>query len=78
MDAVYRKLEDVFSDVFEEDIELTPGLTAEDVEGWDSLAHIRLMLSVERAFKVKFSTLEINGLRNVGDLVTLIEKHRSL
>jgi len=43
------------------------------VDGWDSLAHIRLMLTVERTFKVKFSTPEIGKLANVGGLVALIE-----
>jgi acyl carrier protein len=43
------------------------------VDGWDSLTHIRLMLTVEKAFKIKFSTSEIGQLENVGDLVALIE-----
>lgn len=71
---IYAKLTPVFQDVFdEESLELRPDLTARDVDGWDSLTHIRLMLSVERAFKVKFSTSEIGKLANVGDLVTLLE-----
>jgi acyl carrier protein len=53
---------------------VTPALTAKDVDGWDSLAHIRLMLTVERAFKVKFSTPEIGKLENVGGLVALIQE----
>jgi acyl carrier protein len=42
------------------------------VDGWDSLAHIRLILTVEKAFKIKLSTSEIGKLENVGDLVALI------
>jgi acyl carrier protein len=61
----------VFDD---EAIKLTPTLTAQDVDGWDSLTHIRLMLSVEKAFKIKFSTSEIGSLKNVQDLVELIKK----
>lgn len=53
-------------------ITATPGLPAKDVDGWDSLTHIRLMLTVEKAFKVKFSNSEIGKLETVGDLVTLI------
>ena len=44
-----------------------------DVDGWDSLTHIRLILTVEKAFKVKFSTSEIGKMQTVGDLVTLIK-----
>jgi acyl carrier protein len=72
---IYRRLEQVFDDVFDEEIELAPEMTAKDVDGWDSLAHIRLLMTVEREFGIKFSTLEINGLATVGDLVALIDKH---
>ena len=70
---IYSRLTDVFKDVFDEDdIQLTPALTARDVDGWDSLTHIRLVLTVEKAFKIKFSSTEIGKLKNVGDLVELI------
>jgi len=71
---IYARLTEIFEDVFDDDsITVTPELSAKDVDGWDSLAHIRLMLTVERAFKIKFSTSEIGKLENVGDLVKLIE-----
>jgi len=70
---IYSKLTDVFHDVFDDDtIEVTPDLTAKDVDGWDSMTHIRLILAVERAFKVKFTTSEIGALKKVDDLATLI------
>ena len=70
---IYAKLTTVFYDVFDDDsINVTSGLSARDVDGWDSLTHIRLMVTVEKAFKVKFSTPEIGKLENVGDLVALI------
>jgi acyl carrier protein len=70
---IYARLTEIFQDVLDDDsISLTPELTAKDVDGWDSLTHIRLMLTVERAFKTKFSTSEIGKLNNVGDLVALI------
>ena len=72
--AIYATLTEVFRDVFDDDIELRPDLSAKAVEGWDSLTHIRLMLTVERAFHVKFSTSDLGGLKDVGDLVRLIEK----
>lgn len=71
---IYARLTEIFEDVFDEDsIEVTPELSAKDVDGWDSLTHIRLILTVEKAFKIKFSTSEIGKLENVGDLVTLIK-----
>ena len=71
---VYSKLNDVFRNVFDDDaIVVTPELTAKDVAGWDSLRHVRLMLTVERAFRVKFSAYEVNKLRNVGQLAKLIQ-----
>ncbi len=71
---IYASLTEVFHDVFDDDsIQVTPELSAKDVDGWDSLTHIRLILTVEKKFKVKFTTSEIGRLGNVGDLVTLIK-----
>ena len=71
---LYLRLGEIFQDVFDEDsIQVTPQLSAKDVDGWDSLTHIRLILTIEKAFKVKFSTTEIGKLQNVGDLVGLIK-----
>jgi acyl carrier protein len=73
--ATYEKLTAVFRDVFfEDDLQLTPETTADDVDGWDSLTHIRLILAVSKAFGVKFSATEVGNLKNVGEFVTLIEK----
>lgn len=76
MDAeIYQKLTTVFHDVFDDDeIKLAPELAADDIDGWDSLAHIRLMLSVQKAFGIKFSPIETGKLENVGALVNLIRK----
>jgi acyl carrier protein len=70
---IYSRLAGVFNDVFDDEtIEITPQLAAKDVDGWDSLTHIRLILSVEKAFKIRFTTAEVGNLANVGDLVALI------
>ena len=72
-DDIYKQLTGVFAEVFDDEaIVLTPTTTAEDVDGWDSLNHIRLIVSVEQAFNIKFSTPEIAKLKNVGGLVALI------
>lgn len=71
---IYVRLTEVFHNVFDDDsIQVTPQLSAKDVDDWDSLTHIRLILTVEKAFKVKFSATEIGKLENVGDLVALIK-----
>lgn len=72
--AIYDKLTDILQDVFDdEDLKARPELTAADVDGWDSLSHIRLMLTVERAFGIKFTAAEIGKLENVGQLVEVIK-----
>lgn len=71
--AIYARLTDVFHDVFDSDeIVVTPELTAQEVEGWDSLAQVRLVLTVEKAFGVKFSAGEAGKMKNVGEFADLI------
>lgn len=76
--AVYAKLTDIFHDVLDNDeIVLAPQLTAKEVDGWDSLAHVRLILTIERAFQISFTASEIGRLKNVGELAGLIEAKAS-
>lgn len=77
-DEIYTVLTDVFRDVFDDD-SITPhdAMTAADVEDWDSLSHIRLIVSVEERFATRFNTVEINDLKNVGDFVNLIDRKLS-
>lgn len=71
---IYTRLTEIFQDIFDDNsIIANPGLSAKDVDGWDSLTHIRLILTVEKAFKVKFSTSEIGKMETVGDLAALIK-----
>lgn len=74
-DAVLAQVKAIMADTFDEDdLEVTAATTAADVEEWDSLSHIRLIVAIERAFKIKFSNSEIEGLQDVGELVSLVEK----
>jgi acyl carrier protein len=57
----------------DDDIALSMETKASEVEGWDSLAHVRIVIAVERAFKTRFETVQITALKNVGDLVRLVE-----
>jgi len=70
---IYEKLTPVFRDVFDdEDLTPTAEMTADDVEEWDSLSHIRLILSIEKTFGIRISTVEVGGLKQVSDLVRVI------
>jgi acyl carrier protein len=75
-DAVLSKLPEIFRDVFDDDsIVLRDSLTARDLKGWDSIANIRLMLSIEQEFGFRFAVGEISELRNLGELVEAIIRH---
>jgi len=69
---IYAKLTSIFQDIFDDEVVLAPETTADDVDQWDSLNHVRLILAVSKAFDVKFSASSIGDLKNVGGLVTLI------
>ena len=67
-------LTEIMRDVFDDDdITPTETMTADDVEAWDSLSHIRLLVSIEKRFNIKFTNAEVEKLRNVGDLLRAIE-----
>ena len=74
-----ERLTPVFHKVFDnEDIVLTPELTADDVDEWDSMSHINLMIAIELEFGIEFDQSEIQTFANVGELVTTIEKKLAL
>lgn len=70
---VLDRVQEVFRDVLDdEEIVLTDQTTADDVDDWDSLSHIQLIVAVEKAFHVKFTSKEILSWKNVGELVDSI------
>jgi acyl carrier protein len=70
---IYAKLTPIFRDIFDDDhIELRPEMTADDIPEWDSMSHIRLVLTIERKFRKTFPASRVSQLKNVGDLVSLI------
>lgn len=72
---IFEKLNEIFSDVFDEEITVTPETTADDIEDWDSLTHITLISEVEDAFDIKFAMKDVLGMKNVGEMADIIEKN---
>jgi acyl carrier protein len=72
-DTILKQLNEIFIDVFDDDeINIEMGTSAEDIDEWDSVMHISLILEIENVFSVKFSSSEIAALKNVGDLANLV------
>ena len=69
-----EKLNGIFQTVFDNDeINIQPEMTANDVDGWDSLSHVNLILAVEQGFGIRFAQKELLTFKNVGDLLRGIE-----
>lgn len=70
---VYVKLDRIFQSVFDDDtITVSDTTTAEDIEDWDSLEQINLIVAVEKEFNIKFSIREAGQFQNVGQMVDMI------
>jgi acyl carrier protein len=73
--AITEKLTQVFREVFDDDtLVLTDEMTADDVDAWDSLSHVNLMIAIEIAFGIEFKQNEIQSFANVGELRQSIEE----
>jgi len=71
---IYKKLSIIFEDVFDEnDLEIGPETTANDIEEWDSLNHIRMLIETEVQFGIKFTSAEVGSLKDVSALLQLIK-----
>jgi acyl carrier protein len=68
---------DVFEEVLGRPVQLRPETTAGDVEGWDSVVHVMLILATERKYGIRFESSEIANAANVGEFVELVETKRS-
>jgi acyl carrier protein len=71
LDAIQEIIRGVLDD---DDIVISAQTTARDVDGWDSLAHVMIMTRVEQHFGIRFRVSDVAELRNVGELVALVEK----
>lgn len=74
---ILEKVQDVFRDVLDnEDIVLTPETTSNDIEEWDSLSHIQLIVGIEDALDVEFTSQAIISWKNVGDMIAYIKEKK--
>ncbi len=72
---IYDRLTEVFRDFFDDDdIVINDETTSDDIEDWDSLEHINLIVAIEQEFEMKFSMGEVTGMKNVGAMVDIIQE----
>ena len=73
--AIDSRLTNTFRSIFGNPVlQLTRSTTADDLVGWDSLMHINLIVAVEKEFKIRFTTLEVMGFNNVGELADTVAR----
>jgi acyl carrier protein len=73
MEDIINRLNTIFREVFEDgSIQVTEEMTANDVEKWDSLSHLAMVIAVEKEFRIKFKLKELVSMKNVGDLINRI------
>ena len=78
MSQTLEQFNEVFQEVFEdEDLQVQAQTSAKDIDDWDSLMHVNLVLAVESRFDVRFTSTEVAGLKDVGELMALVEKKRA-
>lgn len=72
---ITEQLQDIFRDVFDrETLTVSRETTADDVEGWDSIAHVNLVVEIQREFGVTLVLQEIQAMKTVGDMISLIAR----
>ena len=72
-EEIFAGVNEVFRDIFDdEEITVGEATTADDIEDWDSLEHINLIVAIEKKFGMKFTMGEVTGMKNVGAMVDII------
>jgi acyl carrier protein len=72
-EEILKKVNDIFIDILDnEEVKLSSSTTADDVEGWDSLTHIQLVVAIEKQFRIRFTSKEIQSWKNIGEMTDCI------
>lgn len=70
------KLRNIFRDIFDDEtMNIDEEMTNKDIEDWDSIAYVKLVLTIEEEFGIRFSTEEVASIKSVGDFIRAIDKH---
>ncbi|MDT3694607.1 MAG: acyl carrier protein [Mucispirillum sp.] len=72
---VMEKIKEILNDLFDDDFDVTESTVADDIDGWDSLAHLQVISAMESGFNIHFTLGEINNFANVGEMADSILKH---
>ena len=76
--VIINDLQPIFRDILDlPDLSLRPHSNANNVEGWDSLAHVNLIVAIEKRYRIKFALAELQDLKNVGEMAELIERKKA-
>ena len=74
-EEIFDQVQEIFRDVFDdEELTISDATNSDEIEDWDSLEHISLIVSMEKAFSMKFDIKEVNKLENVGEMIDLIKR----
>ena len=74
-EEIFDRVQEIFRDVFDdEELLISDATNSDEIEDWDSLEHISLIVSMEKAFSMKFDIKEVNKLENVGEMIDLIKR----
>lgn len=72
---IFEEVQEIFRTIFDdEELEITREMTADDIEDWDSLEQINLLVAMEKHFNIKFKLEDVHDLANVGEMMDLIER----
>ena len=71
---VFEKVKDIFRDIFDDEtLVIDDSTNANDIEEWDSLEQINILVAIQREFNIKFSIGDVEGLKDVGQTISLVE-----
>ncbi|MDR0853894.1 MAG: acyl carrier protein [Clostridiales Family XIII bacterium] len=78
-EKIYEELDEIFQDVFDDSsIHVDETTTADDIDDWDSLEHINLIVAIEKRFGMKFTMTEVTEMKNVGEMVDIVSERMTI